>query len=501
METTINHLLTILTKYNKKTLDNIKNYNDKISYLCKCIVIQEKKKNKDEKNKQILKKQSESVMNIEKMKEINHNKQFLNNPQITYISNIRNYKKPIFIKCYTCGKSYDIINNCDAFYDKLCPSCAILNKSKRILYKNDIYKNRTVLITGGRTKTGFETLLRLIKLGYKNIIITTRFPRNCAKKIIEYIMPTETNIDIYGLDFRHIPSVTKFAEYIEKKYPVINDFIDYAYQTVRRPAGYYTHLISYENEDKEKWNKYELLWVNTDCIMKDYGKPNFEYINNLSLIPEQKNELIEFYKSIKTIGSANFTQVCVTQNDDFESITKNSIICPKGKYDLYNEQIDLREENSWTMKPNEIPIQELIEIQIVNITSPYIILKMLINGPMKQLNNFESPNCIVYVSAIEGLFTTYNKPNRHIHANMCKSAMHQFIYTSYKYLHIHGININAVDIGWISKEFPLNKYSNITPPLDEIDGASRIIDNINENVINKKNITGHYIKNYKIHSW
>jgi hypothetical protein len=46
---------------------------------------------------------------------------------------------------------------------------------------------------------------------------------------------------------RHIPSVEIFCNFIEQKYERL-DILNNAAQTVRRPAGFYTHMI--ENEER-----------------------------------------------------------------------------------------------------------------------------------------------------------------------------------------------------------------------------------------------------------
>jgi short-subunit dehydrogenase len=55
-------------------------------------------------------------------------------------------------------------------------------------------------------------------------------------------------LKIHGLDLRHIPSVEIFCNFIEQKYKRLDILINNAAQTVRRPAGFYTHLM--ENEER-----------------------------------------------------------------------------------------------------------------------------------------------------------------------------------------------------------------------------------------------------------
>ena len=53
-------------------------------------------------------------------------------------------------------------------------------------------------------------------------------------------------LQIYGLDLRHTPSVEIFALYVENNYSRLDILINNAAQTVRRPSGFYSHLMSNE---------------------------------------------------------------------------------------------------------------------------------------------------------------------------------------------------------------------------------------------------------------
>jgi NAD(P)-dependent dehydrogenase (short-subunit alcohol dehydrogenase family) len=54
-----------------------------------------------------------------------------------------------------------------------------------------------------------------------------------------------TSFKIHGLDLRH-SSVEIFCNFIEQKYERLDILINNAAQTVRRPAGFYTHLMANE---------------------------------------------------------------------------------------------------------------------------------------------------------------------------------------------------------------------------------------------------------------
>src|SRR5690606_30013015 len=53
-------------------------------------------------------------------------------------------------------------------------------------------------------------------------------------------------LQIYGLDLRHTPSVEIFCHYLRRKLPRLDFLINNAAQTVRRPPGFYAHLMQNE---------------------------------------------------------------------------------------------------------------------------------------------------------------------------------------------------------------------------------------------------------------
>ena len=78
--------------------------------------------------------------------------------------------------CYICKEGYTEVH---FFYHLLCPKCADFNYRMRHL-RADL-TGRTALVTGGRVKIGFQTVLRLLRDGAK-VIVTTRFPQTAARR-------------------------------------------------------------------------------------------------------------------------------------------------------------------------------------------------------------------------------------------------------------------------------------------------------------------------------
>jgi NAD(P)-dependent dehydrogenase (short-subunit alcohol dehydrogenase family) len=131
--------------------------------------------------------------------------------------------------------------------------------------------------------------------------------------------------------------------------------------------------------------------------------------------------------------------------------------------------------NSWNMTLPDITQEEMEELFRINSIAPVILTKVFI----EMLHNSDRP-FLVNVHAKEGLLSTH-KTAKHMHTNMAKVALAMFTRclaenryksaTSGAKFSIHGC-----DPGWISvDEYELHGSPWITPPLDEVDGAARIL--------------------------
>ena len=144
--------------------------------------------------------------------------------------------------CYVCKLDYQTIHH---FYDQLCPDCAALNYAKRT-ERADL-SGRVALLTGGRVKIGYQAGLKLLRCGVE-LIVTTRFPRDSAAR---YAREPDFDqwgdrLQIFGLDLRHTPSVEAFCQEILSTRSRLDFIVNNACQTVRRPPGFYKHMIAGE---------------------------------------------------------------------------------------------------------------------------------------------------------------------------------------------------------------------------------------------------------------
>lgn len=361
-------------------------------------------------------------------------------------------------RCYICKKVTNIIHH---FYDQMCPSCGDFNYLKRSQTAD--LKGKIVLVTGGRVKIGYETCLILLRAGAL-VIVTTRFPNDCLKRYQhekDYEVWKE-NLHIYGLDLRFLDQVERFCQHINIHYQRLDILIQNAAQTIRRPVTYYSHLM--ENEGQISQDP-QLKHFEIPTRAVDIGdvSSNDQINNPVALIPTS-------------------TQLCVHPEDI--STLHNTHLFPEHRYDADHQQLDLRPVNSWVLQPDEVHTTELLEVTAINYLSPYILLTKLTPLLKSTTISHRTPGWVVMVSSMEGQFNR-EKTSYHAHTNSAKASLNMLTRTAASYYSNFNIYMNSVDTGWVTNENPIPlqeklkpHHGDFHPPLDEIDGAARILDPI-----------------------
>lgn len=397
--------------------------------------------------------------------------------------------------CYVCKTVFDKLHH---FYDTMCTECGDFNYAKR--FQTADMTGQVALVTGSRLKIGYHITLMMLRAG-ATVIATTRFPVDSALRFAKEHDFNEwgDRLKIHGLDLRHIPSVEIFCNFIEQQYDRLDVLINNAAQTVRRPAGFYKHLMPNEDKPIDQLPPFaqELLADHDACL------------NELRSLSEgadkgqNKNLPVTWHGKQLGIGLSASAQLSQIPYSIDNSLTAEEVF-PDGKLDADLQQVDLRKTNSWRLKLGEIPTTEMLEVQLVNSVAPFVLCNRLVNLMKKDNTGMKH---VINVSAMEGKFHAFHKEDRHPHTNMAKAALNMMTLTSASDFAKYGIYTNAVDTGWVTDEDPAElakrkeELHDFQPPLDIVDGAARVMDPLFDGINTGKHWNGKFLKDYRPISW
>ena len=396
--------------------------------------------------------------------------------------------------CYICKAEFTELHH---FYDSMCPECAALNYRKR--FQTASLEGQVALITGSRLKIGYQATLMMLRAGAK-VIATTRFPIDSALRFSREADFADwgRRLAVYGLDLRHIPSVELFTDYIKATYHRLDILINNAAQTVRRPPGFYAHLMKNETGGVEQLpeDARSLLKGFQSCISRlELGQA--DHVGREKALPVTWNGTAP---GIGLRMSARLSQVPYSYDHSLNA----QEVFPEAELDADLQQVDLRTTNSWRLTLGEIPTAEMLEIQLVNSVAPFVLCNRLIDLMKKEDTGQKH---IVNVSAMEGKFLKFKKGSRHPHTNMAKASLNMLTHTAAEDLAKFGIFINSVDTGWVTDEDPFilarqkQERHDFQPPLDIVDGAARVCDPFFNGILTGEHWCGKFLKDYFPIDW
>jgi NAD(P)-dependent dehydrogenase (short-subunit alcohol dehydrogenase family) len=375
--------------------------------------------------------------------------------------------------CYVCKQRYTIV---DAFYHQLCPSCAEFNHARRDAHTD--LRGRRALLTGGRAKIGMYIALRLLRDG-AHTTITTRFPRDAARRFTD--MPDSADwldrLRIVGIDLRDPAQVVDLADSVSSQGP-LDILINNAAQTVRRSPEAYAPLAAAEAAPLPPGPLPEIVTfgrVREDARASlgepgtDHWAPTPSVLTALSL----------------TAGSASLERIAANRAIDAGGLVP-----------------DLHGVNSWIQHVQEVDPIELLEVQLCNMTAPFILVGRL--RPALAASRAHR-KYVVNVSAMEGQFGRGYKGPGHPHTNMAKAALNMLTRTSAQEMLTDGILMTSVDTGWITDERPHPTKMRLAgegfhAPLDLVDGAARVYDPVVRGEAGE-DLYGCFLKDYAPADW
>jgi len=352
-------------------------------------------------------------------------------------------------QCYVCRAPY---TECHAVYHLLCPRCVETNLAYRDL-RVDV-SGRIAVVTGGRIKIGYHTVLRLLRDG-AGVVATTRFPADALRRYSQEpdFQDWSQRLKLYALDLRYLPGVEVFCDWVARSYGHLDILINNAAQAVARPAQFYAHLLAAERQ----------------AIL---GQPAGVIVPSPAPSPG--------------------------------SLAISDPYFPLGLYDRDRQQLDMRPSNSWSAELHEVHAAELAETHLINAMAPFILCARLKRH--LEASPFER-RFIVNVSSAEGMFSRTRKSSRHPHTNMTKAALNMMTLTAAEGFAQCHIYMSAVDPGWISNLSPWPKANSMredgfVPPLDLVDGAARVLHPVYDGLrLPQTPLHGVYLKDYAPHEW
>ncbi len=296
----------------------------------------------------------------------------------------------------------------------ICPECKELN-GKMCSEKADL-TGYTAVVTGGRINIGYAVCLRLLRCGAR-VMAVTRFPYDALDRYSKEPDYSDfcSRLTICGFDLKRADRMDELIGFIKETYPEgLDILVNNAAQTIRKAPSYYAALSA--NEDKLR-------------LCCDSTAP---------AVAEIAEELPALFNMPADVAA-----------------------------------YETPDHNSWVSKADEISAAELLEVQLINVTAPFLLIGQL-KAHMKKSTH--KNRFVINVSSVEGRFNHSKKLSRHVHTNMAKASLNMLTHSLADEYAREGIFIYSVDPGWVSNQFPSNYEvsKSFVPYLSFEDGASRI---------------------------
>jgi len=341
------------------------------------------------------------------------------------------------------------------------------------------------VVTGGRVRIGYEIVLKLLRAG-AFVLTTTRFPSDCALRYSrEADFDTwKDRLEVCGpFELSDMRLVERFCDQLVLRFPRIHVLINNAAQTLTRRDGWEARMASLEDKAATSLPTAARILLRTPV--------------QLSMAIGDQEESSALVRVARP-GSDETMWAEATQLADF----------PDGLLDESRQPLDLSAKNSWSCRLGEISTLELLQTLAANTAAPFIMCSRLACrlSPPEENGSYGH---IINVSAMEGKFAAKFKSTGHPHTNMAKAGLNMLTHTSAPDLFHRRILMNCVDTGWVTDMAPggvgrvaSTQDTFVGPPLDEVDGAARVLDPIFRHINDPAwLVRGKFFKNYYVSAW
>lgn len=325
-------------------------------------------------------------------------------------------------QCLICRK-----RNIDHY--GICPDCERMNEAHRLISAD--LSGYSAVVTGGRINIGYAVCLRLLRNGAE-VIAVTRFPYDALKRYSEEpdYSQFRDRLHIFCFDLKRADRIDGLIGFIKETFPNgLDILVNNAAQTIRKAPSYYAELAA--AEEQLKLSISGLLPIS--CLS--------EKEENFSVLPFSEETDLSLYETPT--------------------------------------------HNSWVSKCEEISAAELLEVQLINVTAPFLLTAGLKSHMAKSShkNRF-----VINVSSVEGRFNHTAKLARHVHTNMAKASLNMMTHSLAGEFAAQNIFMYSVDPGWVSNQFPAEYEisKDFKPYLTFDDGAARICAPIYEHLNDEK---------------
>ena len=435
------------------------------------------------------------------------------------------------------------------FYHQLCPRCGDFNYEKR--QQSADMRGMVCVVTGGRVRIGYATVIKLLRAG-ATVITTTRFPCDAALRYsreLDFEMWGH-NLSVVGpLELSDIRLVEAFCDALVARHSRIHVLINNAAQTLTRPAGWYVRMDALEHRAAAALPRAAQATLMAPATLQAPQSTMLQATPARGLLVSNNggspSPLAEVSSAAATVAAGAFvsssnssstssisaatttaaasiststSKACTSLRADGPyQLDKPAVVSladfPEGQLDESRQPLDLSGINSWSRRLGEVETLEVVQTLAANAAAPFILCSRLAAVLAPREGECGEGGCcshVINVTAVEGKFSVGKKSHAHPHTNMGKAALNMLTFTSAtSFYQQYKILMNSVDTGWVTDMAPggvgvisARHATHVGPPLDEEDGAARVLDPIFSHLKDPTwRIRGHCFRNFFIAGW